>query len=60
MYTEKYFPTAVVEDPRYQDFLDEAGIGRQWTAFLRDRLAELAPITGIEPGDPAPQRVWSR
>jgi DNA-binding winged helix-turn-helix (wHTH) protein len=60
VFTEKYYPAAVIDDPRYQEFLDEAGIGRAWSAHLREGVAELAPITGIEPSDPAPQRVWSR
>jgi hypothetical protein len=55
-----YFVTSAVQRTGTSAFLDEAGIGRAWSAHLREGVAELAPITGIEPSDPAPQRVWSR
>ena len=58
--TEKYFPRSVIDDPRYQAYLDERGIGRKWTAFLRAKVAELTPITGVAVTDATPQRVVSR
>lgn len=57
---ETFYAPNVVNDSRYQDFLDKIHLGRQWTAYLREKVAELAPITGIEPGDPTPQKVHSR
>lgn len=60
VHAEEYFPKGVVDDPRYQAYLDERGIGRQWTSLLRQKVAELAPITGVEPTDPTPQVVWTR
>ena len=60
VHAESCYTATVVNDPRYQDVLDELGIGGQWTAYLRAKVAELAPITGIEPGDPTPQRVYPR
>jgi len=44
---ELFIPATVVRDPRYQAYLDEIGIGAGWTAFLREKLTELAPCTGI-------------
>jgi TolB-like protein len=58
VHAESCYTAKVVNDARYQDVLDELGVGRQWTAYLREKVAELAPITGIEPGDPAPQVVF--
>lgn len=54
---ESMFPATVLNDSRYQNFLDEVGMGRNWTAYLRAKVAELAPITGIESADPTPQAV---
>lgn len=54
---ESMYPASVLDDSRYQNYLEEAGMGRNWTAYLRAKVAELAPITGILPGDPAPQVV---
>jgi tetratricopeptide (TPR) repeat protein len=42
------FADGVVQHADYQDMLDEIGIGRRWTAFLRECVDELAPVTGIE------------
>jgi TolB-like protein/tetratricopeptide (TPR) repeat protein len=57
--TETLFPEAVLADLRYQDLLDELGVGRQWTAYLRDRVEALAPITGIHPAPITPAIVSS-
>jgi hypothetical protein len=57
---EHFFPKSVIEDPRYQSYLDEIGIGRAWTAQLRDRAAKLASITGIAVSDSTPQVVVNR
>jgi len=45
---EHYFADGVVDHPDYQNMLDEIGAGRRWTAFLRECVKELAPVTGIE------------
>jgi hypothetical protein len=58
VHAESCYSATVVNDARYQDVLDELGIGRRWTAYLREKVAELAPITGIEPDDPSPQMVY--
>jgi tetratricopeptide (TPR) repeat protein len=58
VHNETCFPSSVVNHPGYQDILDSGGTGRRWTAYLREKVAELAPITGIAPGDPAPQKVF--
>jgi DNA-binding winged helix-turn-helix (wHTH) protein/TolB-like protein len=60
VHSEGYYKASVVRDPRFQAYLDERGIGRQWTAFLREKVAEMAPITGIAPTDPSPQFTVSR
>ena len=52
---EHWFPKSVIDDPRYQAYLDERGIGRAWTAQLRERAAQLTPITGIPVTDSTPQ-----
>ncbi len=57
VHAERCYSATVVSDPRYQDVLDELGIGRQKTAYLREKVAELVPIIGIGSLDPAPQRV---
>lgn len=44
---ELFIPATVVRDARYQAYLDEIGIGASWTGFLTEKLAELAPFTGI-------------
>jgi len=36
-----------VNDERYQTQLRNLGVGRPWRAYMRERVAELAPITGI-------------
>jgi hypothetical protein len=60
VHAEPFLKASVINDQRYQTYLDELGIGRQWTAFLRSKVAELAPITGIEPSDSTPQLALSR
>ena len=57
---ELMYHPAVLEDARYQDFMYEIGAGSQWTDYLREKVAELAPITGIAPSDPTPQKVVPR
>ena len=46
---ERSFDQTVLSDPRYQALLDEFGVGRRWRAYLRERIVELADITGIQP-----------
>ena len=43
-----YFAPGVLDHPDYEHMLDEIGIGKNWTAFLRECVKELAPATGIE------------
>ena len=57
---EKYFPKSAIDDDRYEAYLDQRGIGKQWTAYLRQRVAELEPITAVALSDPTPQVVVSR
>ena len=59
-YNENAYFAAVANDRRYEESLEDGGIGRRWRAYLRESNAELAPITGSEPGDPTPQRVYLR
>jgi len=44
---ETYYSPGVVNDERYQTQLRNLGVGRPWRAYMRERVAELAPITGI-------------
>jgi DNA-binding winged helix-turn-helix (wHTH) protein/TolB-like protein len=45
---ETLYPASVPTDPRYQALLDELGVGAKWSAYMRERVHELAPVTGIE------------
>ena len=49
-----YWAPGVVENPQYQALLDELGFGRRWRAYLRSKVAELTPITGIDVTTPPP------
>ena len=54
---EQYIPAWVTADPRYQVYLEEIGIGASWTRFMYEKVAELAPITGVQPISETPQSV---
>ena len=56
---ESYISNDIVADPRFQQYLEERGIGKSWTAFMREKVAELATTTGIEPSDSVPQLVYA-
>ena len=45
---EWFWAPGVAEDPHYQALLDDLGFGRKWRAHMRTKVAELAPITGVE------------
>jgi DNA-binding winged helix-turn-helix (wHTH) protein/tetratricopeptide (TPR) repeat protein len=49
---EFMFADNVVDDPRYQEMLDDIGLGTEWRDFLKRRVAALAPATGLRPSDP--------
>lgn len=44
---EKYFPAAILEDPRYQAVLDELSFGKQWQRQLMEGIIEMEPVTGV-------------
>jgi TolB-like protein len=45
--SEASYTELVRNDPRYQDLLNELGIGSQWTEYMKRSVLELEPITGI-------------
>ncbi len=45
---EMYFPARIIEDPRYQELLDELGLGLRWQRRLMEGLREMTPVTGVE------------
>jgi hypothetical protein len=51
---EGFWARGVVDDERYQSLLDELGFGRRWRAYMRSKVAQLTPITGIEVTTPEP------
>jgi len=60
VFSEQYALGRYVDDPRYQQYLNEVGFGTNWTAFMREKVAELARTTGVQPSDPSkPQLVYS-
>jgi len=56
---ESYVSSDIVADPRFQQYLEEIGIGKSWTAFMREKVEELATTTGIEPSGSTPQFVYA-
>ena len=48
---EARFAASVRNDQRYLDLRNELGIGSEWTAYMRERVRELTPITGIPVAD---------
>jgi hypothetical protein len=53
---EKSFDSRVLDDPRYQAFMDDYfGVGRRWRAYLLERTRQLTEFTGIPVTTPAPE-----
>lgn len=44
---EKYFPHAVLEDPRYQSVLEELDFGISWQRRLMEGVMAMEPMTGV-------------
>lgn len=45
--TEKYFPDAVLEDPRYQAVLEDLDFGISWQRRLMEGVIAMESVTGI-------------
>jgi len=45
--TEKYFPDAVLEDPRYQAVLEDLEFGISWQRRLMEGVIAMESVTGI-------------
>lgn len=45
---EKYFPAAVLEDPRYESLLEELSFGKQWQRQLIEGVMAMQEILGVE------------
>ena len=45
--TEKFFPDAVLEDPRYQAVLEELDFGISWQRRLMEGIIAMERVTGI-------------
>jgi len=46
--TEIFFPPSVTQDSRYQNLLDEIGVGISWQRHLMESVMEMSSITGVE------------
>ncbi len=44
---EKYFPDAVLDDPRYQALLEEVGLGKSWQRQLMEGIMATESVTGV-------------
>jgi DNA-binding winged helix-turn-helix (wHTH) protein/TolB-like protein len=44
---EKYFPSAVLEDPRYLAVLEELDFGISWQRRLMEGVTAMQPMTGV-------------
>ena len=44
---EKYFPDAVLENPRYQALLEELGLGKTWQRTLMEGIMAMESVTGV-------------
>ena len=51
---EVYFAPGVLTDPRYRELVNDLGFGPRWRQYMREKAAELTPITGIEITSPPP------
>ncbi|MCW8193628.1 hypothetical protein F6455_02360 [Proteobacteria bacterium 005FR1] len=45
--SEKFFPEAVLFDPRYQALLEELGTGKSWQRRLMKGVLEMESVTGV-------------
>lgn len=45
---EKYFPTAVIEDPRYLEVLESLNFGKQWQRRLIEGVMQMEPILDVQ------------
>lgn len=45
---EKYFPAAVLEDPRYEAVLEELNFGKQWQRQLMEGVMAMQDTLGVE------------
>lgn len=44
---EKYFPAAVLKDPRYEAVLEELNFGKQWQRQLMEGVMAMEPVLGV-------------
>lgn len=52
---EKYFPQAVLEDPRYQDVLESLDFGISWQRRLMEGVMVMESVTGVSLSESARQ-----
>ncbi len=45
---EKYFPAAVLEDPRYEGLLEELNFGKQWQRQLMEGVIAMQDTLGVQ------------
>ena len=45
---EKFYAPNVVESQKYRLLLEDIGVGASWKMYLRMRVAELSPLTGVQ------------
>ncbi len=45
---EKYFPAAVIEDPRYLEVLESLNFGKQWQRRLIEGVMEMEAVLGVQ------------
>ena len=45
---EKYFPAAILDDPRYLEVLESLDFGKQWQRRLIEGVMAMEPVLGIE------------
>jgi len=50
---EKYFPSEVLDDPRYQAVLEQLDFGISWQRRLMEGVMAMAPVTGVSLSDTA-------
>ena len=50
---EKYFPAAVLEDPRYEALLEELSFGKQWQRQLMEGVIAMQDTLGVKLSDRA-------
>lgn len=57
--SEVYFAESIVEDPRYQDLLEELDFGLSWQRTLMEGVMAMQELTGVELGEKAKQAYES-